>query len=381
MSNPLTTQNHGTTLKIEGIRKTYADTVALDDVSLHIEPGEFFTLLGPSGCGKTTLLRSVAGFVIPDRGKVFFDDHRIDILPPQKRNIGMVFQDYAVFPHMSVSANVGYGLKSRKVPQEEAKTRTTDALRLVGMEHLAHRLPAQLSGGQQQRVAVARAVVVRPSVLLMDEPLSNLDAKLRIQMRRDIREMQTSLKITTVYVTHDQAEALAVSDRIAVMKDGLVEQLASPEELYRRPKTPFVARFLGNENIITGTVTSANAQTATINHHGVNYQIPIQEKRLAVGDQVSFLIRSETLGFAREAIGEDADHCTIRGSIEHCEYGGSLLRAFVRVADDLVLEVLSMFEMVGRFPQEGESVTLRYRTSDVTVFDALDAMAVMEERV
>ena len=381
MSNPHATENHGTTLKIEGIRKTYADTVALDDVSLQIEPGEFFTLLGPSGCGKTTLLRSVAGFVTPDRGKVYFDDKRIDILPPQKRNIGMVFQDYAVFPHMSVAANVGYGLKPRNVPSEEAKVRTTDALRLVGMEHLAHRLPAQLSGGQQQRVAVARAVVVRPSVLLMDEPLSNLDAKLRIQMRRDIREMQSSLKITTVYVTHDQADALAVSDRIAVMKDGLVEQLASPEELYRKPRTPFVARFLGNENIITGTVTATDGITATINHSGREYHIPISESRIAVGDRISFLIRSETLGFARESVEHHPEYGIIRGRIEHCEYGGSLLRAFVRVADDLVLEVLSLFEMVGRFPLEGELVTLRYKIADVTVFAEQDSTAVVEGRV
>jgi ABC-type Fe3+/spermidine/putrescine transport system ATPase subunit len=361
-------QNHGTSLVIKGIRKTYAETVALDHISLTIEPGEFFTLLGPSGCGKTTLLRSVAGFVIPDHGEVYFDEQRIDTLPPQKRNIGMVFQDYAIFPHMSVSANVGYGLKSRKVPTEEAKKRTEEALQLVGMENLAHRLPAQLSGGQQQRVAVARAVVVRPSVLLMDEPLSNLDAKLRIQMRRDIREMQTSLKITTVYVTHDQAEALAVSDRIAVMKEGRVEQLASPDELYRKPRTPFVARFLGNENIISGPVVATTEKTATIKRNQAEYRIPMTDTRYEPGKQISFLIRSEMLQFTGESTAQDEHHGIIRGIVEHSEYGGSLLRSFIRIEDDLVLEVLSLYETVGRFPTEGEPVVLRYKIEDVTVF-------------
>lgn len=368
MNNSPSPQQEGTTLVIKGIRKTYADTVALDHVSLTIEPGEFFTLLGPSGCGKTTLLRSIAGFVTPDRGEVYFDAQRIDTLPPQKRNIGMVFQDYAIFPHMSVSANVGYGLKSRSVPAEEAKARTLEALQLVGMESLAHRLPAQLSGGQQQRVAVARAVVVRPSVLLMDEPLSNLDAKLRIQMRRDIREMQSSLKITTVYVTHDQAEALAVSDRIAVMKEGRIEQLATPEELYRKPRTPFVARFLGNENIISGKVSAITDKIAVITRNQVTYRIPLNGSSHAPGEDISFLIRSEALQFASESSSRDETHGIIRGLIEHSEYGGSLLRSFVRVADDLVLEVLSLYETVGRFPVEGEPVVLRYKIDDVTVF-------------
>ncbi|MGM0432472.1 MAG: ABC transporter ATP-binding protein [Spirochaetota bacterium] len=381
MDNSLISHGHGTTLVIEGIRKTYADTIALDHVSLQIEPGEFFTLLGPSGCGKTTLLRSVAGFVKPDRGKVFFDDQRIDTLPPQKRNIGMVFQDYAVFPHMSVAANVGYGLKSRRVPTAEAQERTTQALQLVGMESLAHRLPAQLSGGQQQRVAVARAVVVRPSVLLMDEPLSNLDAKLRIQMRRDIREMQTSLKITTVYVTHDQAEALAVSDRIAVMSQGKVEQLATPEELYRKPRTPFVARFLGNENIVSGTVVSIDSQVATVRRKGVDYKIPNTEVHLSNGDEVSFLLRSETLEFTSLSAEATHDRGVIRGLVERCEYGGSLLRVFVRIADDLLLEVLSLYETVGRLPNVGEAVTLQYNIADITVFSPEETDTAAEGQV
>ncbi len=368
--------SHGTKLIIEGIRKTYTDTIALDDVSLQVKPGEFFTLLGPSGCGKTTLLRSVAGFVKPDRGKVYFDETRIDKLPAQKRNIGMVFQDYAVFPHMSVSRNVGYGLKSRRIPGPEALERVTAALRLVEMEELGKRMPSQLSGGQQQRVAVARAVVVRPSVLLMDEPLSNLDAKLRIQMRRDIRELQTNLKITTVYVTHDQAEALAVSDRIAVMRAGRVEQLAAPDELYRHPRTEFVARFLGNENIISGTIDSMNGSTATVNHQGVIFQIPNRGQALRVGDRISFLLRSEILDFAatESAAGTsattDGTYCTVRGSVEQSEYGGAMLRTRVSVGDDTSFEVLSMDDLLVQKPKPGDNVALRYKIDDVIAFPA-----------
>ncbi len=368
--------SHGTKLIIEGIRKTYTDTIALDDVSLQVKPGEFFTLLGPSGCGKTTLLRSVAGFVKPDRGKVYFDETRIDKLPAQKRNIGMVFQDYAVFPHMSVSRNVGYGLKSRRIPGPEALERVTAALRLVEMEELGKRMPSQLSGGQQQRVAVARAVVVRPSVLLMDEPLSNLDAKLRIQMRRDIRELQTNLKITTVYVTHDQAEALAVSDRIAVMRAGRVEQLAAPDELYRHPRTEFVARFLGNENIISGTIDSMNGSTATVNHQGVIFRIPNRGQALRVGDRISFLLRSEILDFAatESAAGTsattDGTYCTVRGSVEQSEYGGAMLRTRVSVGDDTSFEVLSMDDLLVQKPKPGDNVALRYKIDDVIAFPA-----------
>jgi iron(III) transport system ATP-binding protein len=393
VSHDTPTEQHGTRLVIKDIRKTYTETVALDNVSLEVEPGEFFTLLGPSGCGKTTLLRSVAGFVVPNHGEIYFNNDRIDTLPPQKRNIGMVFQDYAVFPHMSVLKNVGYGLVSRRIQGQEAEDRITAALRLVDMENLAHRMPSQLSGGQQQRVAVARAVVVRPSVLLMDEPLSNLDAKLRIQMRRDIRELQSNLKITTVYVTHDQAEALAVSDRIAVMRNGMVEQIAPPEELYRKPKTEFVARFLGNENIVSADVVSVEGSTITVDHKGVTYRVPNPDNLLGVGDAVSFLLRSEILEFAaasgvaagasaaatetpagnasatRVPIGTAPDQfCFIRGQVIRCEYGGALLRTLVRVSEDVLFEVLSVHDALGRRPEQGENVTLRYRVPDATVF-------------
>ena len=208
------------TIRIDHVTKKYGDFTAVDDISLEIQPGEFFTLLGPSGCGKTTLLRMIAGFNEINGGTIYFGDDAINDVPAHKRNIGMVFQNYAIFPHLSVRDNVAYGLKARKIPKDEIKRRTDEAMETVQIEMHADKMPSQLSGGQQQRVALARAIVIRPSLLLMDEPLSNLDAKLRLQMRTSIRKLQKSLGITTIYVTHDQEEALAISDRIAVMNAG-----------------------------------------------------------------------------------------------------------------------------------------------------------------
>ena len=230
--------------------KRYGDFTALNGVSLNIEEGEFFTLLGPSGCGKTTLLRMIAGFNSIEAGDFYFGEKRINDVPAHKRDIGMVFQNYAIFPHLTVKENVAYGLKARKVPKKEMDERVAEALKLVQIEHLADRKPNELSGGQQQRVALARAFVIEPSVLLMDEPLSNLDAKLRVQMRTVIKKLQRRLGITTIYVTHDQEEALAISDRIAVMKDGNIMQIGTPNEIYAKPQNPFVAGFIGVSNFL-----------------------------------------------------------------------------------------------------------------------------------
>ena len=230
--------------------KRYGDFTALNGVSLNIKEGEFFTLLGPSGCGKTTLLRMIAGFNSIEAGDFYFGDKRINDVPAHKRDIGMVFQNYAIFPHLTVKENVAYGLKARKVGKKEMEERVAEALKLVQIEHLADRKPNELSGGQQQRVALARAFVIEPSVLLMDEPLSNLDAKLRVQMRTVIKKLQRRLGITTIYVTHDQEEALAISDRIAVMKDGNIMQIGTPNEIYAKPQNPFVAGFIGVSNFL-----------------------------------------------------------------------------------------------------------------------------------
>ena len=237
--------------------KKYGDFIALKGVSLDIREGEFFTLLGPSGCGKTTLLRMIAGFNSIEGGEFYFGDKLINAVPAYKRDIGMVFQNYAIFPHLTVEENVAYGLKARKVPKAEIAPRVKEALELVQIGHLATRKPSELSGGQQQRVALARAFVIEPSVLLMDEPLSNLDAKLRVQMRTVIKKLQRKLGITTIYVTHDQEEALAISDRIAVMKDGVIMQCGTPTEIYAKPQNPFVAGFIGVSNFLDCTMEKA----------------------------------------------------------------------------------------------------------------------------
>jgi iron(III) transport system ATP-binding protein len=237
-------------IKIKGLIKRFDKQTVLQELSLTIPKGSFFTLLGPSGCGKTTLLRCIAGFNTPDAGHVFFDQDDMTHIPTHLRNIGMVFQDYALFPDKSIFDNVAYGLRARSVPRAEIQTRVDTALEKVSLKHLGERLPAQLSGGQRQRVALARALVIKPRVLLMDEPLSNLDAKLRLSMRDMIREIQQQEKITTVFVTHDQEEALAMSDHIAVMQSGSIAQMGDPESLYSKPQARYVADFIGSANLL-----------------------------------------------------------------------------------------------------------------------------------
>jgi iron(III) transport system ATP-binding protein len=239
-------------LKLKGLTRKYGAFTAVDDIDLEVGDGEFVTLLGPSGCGKTTTLRMVAGFIAPDSGEIWFDDRRMTDVPPHKRNTAMVFQSYALFPHMSVAQNVAFGLKMRNLPAAEQAARIEEALEMVSLRGLESRRPGQLSGGQQQRVALARAIVTRPDILLFDEPLSNLDAKLREKVRLEIRELQKRLDITTLYVTHDQAEALAISDRIVVMNCGHIEQIGDPASIYRSPRSAFVADFLGAANIVEG---------------------------------------------------------------------------------------------------------------------------------
>lgn len=242
----------------DAVKKFGKDTI-IDGLNLEVKPGEFFTLLGPSGCGKTTLLRMIIGFNSIEGGEIRLDDRVINNVPVNQRNIGMVFQNYAIFPNMSVRDNVAFGLKTRKVPKEEMDARIDEILQTVKIEQLKDRMPAKLSGGQQQRVALARALVIEPGVLLMDEPLSNLDAKLRVEMRNVIKQIQQEVGITTVYVTHDQEEALAVSDRIAVMNHGVVQQVGTPREIYRRPANTFVATFIGLSNLLKGKARKSDS--------------------------------------------------------------------------------------------------------------------------
>lgn len=239
---------------IKNALKRYGNTTVISNLNLDIKDGELFTLLGPSGCGKTTLLRMIAGFNSIEGGDFYFNNTRINDMDPSKRNIGMVFQSYAIFPHMTVRQNVEFGLKNRKMDKETIKKETDSFLKTMQIDIYADRLPENLSGGQQQRVALARALVIKPDVLLMDEPLSNLDAKLRLEMRQAIRDIQREVGITTVYVTHDQEEAMSISDRIAVMKDGVIQDIGTPKTIYQRPKNLFVATFIGRTNILTGKI-------------------------------------------------------------------------------------------------------------------------------
>ncbi|MDZ4133996.1 MAG: ABC transporter ATP-binding protein [Paracoccaceae bacterium] len=246
-------------VEIIGVRKSYGDVLALSDIQIEIGSGSFYTLLGPSGCGKTTLLRTIAGFHFQDSGRILVDGSEIQDKPAHRRDVGMVFQDYAVFPHLSVEANVAFGLKQRKVPAAQLANRVIEALRIVQLEPFAKRMPHELSGGQQQRVGLARAMVINPTVLLMDEPLSNLDAKLRVDLRAELRRIQQDLGMTTIYVTHDQEEALAMSDIVCVMYGGIIQQAASPFDIYRLPANRFVANFVGGNNFLAAVHDAGRA--------------------------------------------------------------------------------------------------------------------------
>lgn len=262
------------TIRIEHALKQFGANTVIPDLSLQIREGEFFTLLGPSGCGKTTLLRMIAGFNTIEGGNFYFNDKLINDLDPAKRNIGMVFQNYAIFPHLTVRKNVEFGLENRKMGKAEKAALSDEFMKLVHVDEYADRMPDRLSGGQQQRVALARALVIKPDVLLMDEPLSNLDAKLRVEMRGIIKKIQNEVGITTVYVTHDQEEAMAVSDRIAVMSGGVIQHIGTPKDIYQRPANVFVATFIGRTNMLPGTLTVQDGKCAVRFSDG--YTVPIE---------------------------------------------------------------------------------------------------------
>lgn len=251
-------------VEVANVEKHFGETLALKGVNLTIEPGELFFLLGPSGCGKTTLLRCLAGFYIPEVGQIRFGDDDVTRMPPHKRNTGMMFQSYALWPHMTIAQNVAFGLEQRKVPKQELRERVAEALESVQMGKYAERKPNQLSGGQQQRIALARALVIRPRCLLLDEPLSNLDAKLRLEMRQEIRRVCKDFKLTTIYVTHDQKEALSIADRMAILRDGEILQVGAPTEVYKRPRNSVVADFIGETNFLDGTVVRTGAGTILV---------------------------------------------------------------------------------------------------------------------
>jgi len=306
--------------------------VAVDRASVEIADGELFTLLGPSGCGKTTLLRLIAGFGAPDGGEIWFGDRRVDGLRPYERNIGMVFQNYALWPHMTVRANITYGLKLRRLDGREVERRLAGALAKVNLGGLEERYPGQLSGGQQQRVALARVLVLNPDILLLDEPLSNLDAKIRVQVRAEIRKLQKELGITTVYVTHDQEEALSLSDRVAVMHDGRMLQLAPPKTLYERPVNRFVADFVGTNNLIAG-VCREMAAGLVVAETALGPLRCTPSARVGPGDRCVLAVRPENV-----ALGVGHEN-TLDGRVVLTSYLGNTLRYEVEVGDGVALKV------------------------------------------
>ncbi len=306
-------------VRLEGVTKRFGVTVAVADVTLDVPEGCFFTLLGPSGCGKTTTLRIVAGFHLPDRGEVYIGEERVTHLPPHRRRTAMVFQEYALFPHMTVGENVAYGLRMRRLPDAQVRSRVAAALELVGLRGVERAFPSQLSGGQQQRVALARALVVEPDVLLLDEPLSNLDAKLRVRVRGEIRQLQRQLGKTVLYVTHDQEEALAISDRVAVMEAGRVLQVGTPVEIYHRPAHRFVADFVGLANFVEGEVVGPDAVRCA----GV--VVRLRGDGLAPG-RVTVMLRPEALRLHRQP---PAGGVVLPGRITGSSFLGTLARYWV----------------------------------------------------
>jgi putative spermidine/putrescine transport system ATP-binding protein len=314
-------------LTLSGISKQFGDTVVVEDFNLDIEKGEFVSFLGPSGCGKTTTLRMVAGFEIPTSGKIILGGNDITNQAPNQRNVGMIFQAYALFPNMTVAQNIGFGLSIRKEPEDAIKERVQEMISLIGLEKHADKYPYQLSGGQQQRVALARALANRPQVMLLDEPLSALDAKIRVSLRAEIRAIQKRLGITAIFVTHDQEEALSISDRIVVMYEGRAEQVGTPFEIYNFPKTQFVANFVGSLN--TAVAEVKDVSKGLLSMDGVIFDSAEKMDNLRNGDKIRIAIRPERFSFASEQKKANVLDCTI----ENITFLGAVVRIQVRIGN------------------------------------------------
>ncbi|MBR8822874.1 sn-glycerol-3-phosphate import ATP-binding protein UgpC [Fusobacterium necrophorum] len=352
-------------IRIKHAQKRYGDNIIIPNLSLDIKEGEFFTLLGPSGCGKTTLLRMIAGFNSIEEGDFYFNDKRINDLDPSKRNIGMVFQNYAIFPHLTVEKNVEFGLKNRKLSKEEIKLETDKFLKLMQIEGYRDRMPERLSGGQQQRVALARALVIKPDVLLMDEPLSNLDAKLRVEMRTAIKEIQNNVGITTVYVTHDQEEAMAVSDRIAVMKAGEIQHLGTPKDIYQRPANIFVATFIGRSNILKGSLTNSVLKITD------DYKVAMNNiKDTSVQGPVTLSIRPEELIIDETGEGMEA-------FVDDSIFLGLNTHYFVHLTTGEKLEIIQESKIDNMIPK-GSKIYLKVKKDKINLFTGDGSRNILE---
>lgn len=348
-------------IKIRDAVKKYGDNTIISDLSLDVKEGEFFTLLGPSGCGKTTLLRMIAGFNSIEGGDFYFGENRINDMDPAKRNIGMVFQNYAIFPNMTVEKNVAFGLKNRKLPKEEISEKTDQFLKLMKIEEYRDRMPERLSGGQQQRVALARALAITPDVLLMDEPLSNLDAKLRVEMRTVIKEIQNSVGITCVYVTHDQEEAMAVSDRIAVMNAGEIQQIGTPKILYQRPANLFVATFIGRTNVLDASL-KVNEEGEFLDISGKLFKLDNVLDGHKFDQEVKASIRPEELVVSLD------EQDGIKAIVDDAIFLGLNTHYFVHLENGEKVEIIQESKIDSIIPKNS-TIYLKIKTEKINIFN------------
>ena len=346
------------------------EVVAVNSINLEIKTGELVTILGPSGCGKTTTLRMVAGFEFPTEGSIMIGGRDVAPVPPNKRGISMVFQSYALFPHLNIYENIAYGLRVKKMPAPEIASRMAAILELMQLTSMAKRFPSQVSGGQQQRIALARAIIIEPSVLLFDEPLSNLDAKLREYMRDEVRKLQKRLGITSLYVTHDQEEAMAISDRIVIMQDGIIRQVGTPRQIYEHPESTFVANFMGKANFLPVTVLGREGEAAIVGIEGKTIRIQRPGMAAPRGGPGTLVVRPEAVRLSRIAGGEGAAAAsTFVGTIDHMTYFGSIARYEISAAGTSILaerynpQAFELFE-------EGDSVGLDFEMDSVRVLPA-----------
>ena len=350
-----------TFIDIRSLKKSFGPTTVVHDFELSVDRGEFISFLGPSGCGKTTILRMIAGFESVTSGSISIAGKEVAHLPPAKRDVGMVFQSYALFPNMTVAQNIAFGLRVAKKGADEIRARVREMLDLIKLPHLAERYPYQLSGGQQQRVALARAIAVKPQVLLLDEPLSALDAKIRVSLREEIRALQKELGITTIFVTHDQEEALSMSDRIVVLSEGRAEQIGTPFEVYNWPRTRFVASFVGTLNLLSAEVADPAAGTLVIDGRRLSTAGPIAR---ASGDRVTVALRPEAVGFGDGG----GDRNVVPGTVEDVAFLGAVVRIRVRLDGQTVsLDAFNQPKVV--LPAPGEAVNLTFAREDLLVLD------------